>query len=201
MLPGSPHSFVVGRGDRRLRRWRYQDSPTVGAHLTFWAPVVCRFCLAERGHDGSRGLYLTGRERKNRRRGATLEGLDWLLASGVAPRRLPSPTIIPWAQAHGYHHAVAPRLPQKVRCDSPPSRAHLATTTVLDSFSPQRSAGRGAFDLCLPMVSAELLLSPTLSSTPRRKGGLAVMSRCARRAPSGLTPNRPTVRISGSPAS
>src|SRR5207249_8311443 len=62
-------------------------------------------------------------------------------------------------------------------------RAHLATTTVVDSLSPQRSAGRGlgrgAFDLCLPMVPAELLLSPTLSSTPRRRGGLVVMSRCA----------------------
>ena len=23
---------------------------------TFWAPAYCRFCLAERGHDGSRGL-------------------------------------------------------------------------------------------------------------------------------------------------
>src|SRR5437016_13353638 len=59
------------------------------------------------------------------------------------------------------------------------ARAHLASTTVVDSLSPQRSAGRGAFDLCLPMVSAELLLSPTLSSTPRRKGGLVAMSRCA----------------------
>ena len=52
--------------------------------------------------------------------------------------------------------------------------AHLATTTVVDSLSPQRSAGRGlgrgAFDLCLPVVPAELLLSPTLSSTPRRRG-------------------------------
>src|SRR5207247_4017512 len=60
---------------------------------------------------------------------------------------------------------------------SAPSRkrwAHLGTTTVVDSLSPQRSAGRGlgrgAFDLCLPMVPAELLLSPTLSSTPRRRG-------------------------------
>src|SRR5439155_21355222 len=64
------------------------------------------------------------------------------------------------------------------------ARAHLATTTVVDSLSPQRSAGRGlgrgAFDLCLPMVPAELLLSPTLSSTPRRRGGLVVMSRRAR---------------------
>ena len=47
---------------------------------------------------------------------------------GVAERRLkgsfaysvqtslrdahPSPTIIPWAQAHGYHHVVAARLPK-----------------------------------------------------------------------------------------
>src|SRR5207249_9858762 len=63
-------------------------------------------------------------------------------------------------------------------------RAHLATTTVVDSLSPQRSAGRGlgrgVFDLCLPMVPAELLLSRTLSSTPRRRGGLVVMSRRAR---------------------
>src|SRR5437773_2737350 len=62
--------------------------------------------------------------------------------------------------------------------------AHLATTTVVDSLSPQRSAGRGlgrgAFDLCLPMVPAELLLSPTLSSTTAEERGLVVMSRCAR---------------------
>ena len=48
--------------------------------------------------------------------------------TGVAERRLkgsigssvqaslrdahPFPTIIPWAQAHGYHHVVAPRLPK-----------------------------------------------------------------------------------------
>jgi len=25
----------------------------------------------------------------------------------------PFPTIIPWAEAHGYHHAVAPRLLKK----------------------------------------------------------------------------------------
>src|SRR5216117_2943518 len=64
------------------------------------------------------------------------------------------------------------------------ARAHLATTTVVDSLSPQRSAGRGlgrgAFDLCWPMIPAELLLSPTLSSTPRRRCVLVVMSRCAR---------------------
>src|SRR5437660_4982429 len=31
------------------------------AHLTFWAPVQCRFCLAERGYEGSRGLQPTDR--------------------------------------------------------------------------------------------------------------------------------------------
>jgi hypothetical protein len=53
--------------------------------------------------------------------------------------------------------------------------AHLANTTMVDSLSLQRSAGRGlgrgASDQCLPMVPEELLLSPTLSSTSRRRGG------------------------------
>src|SRR5437773_6567127 len=47
------------------------------------------------------------------------------------------------AQAHGYHHAVAPRLPQKVRCDSPPSRLFEFR---LDS--PQRGALTEFFRLC-----------------------------------------------------
>ena len=59
------------------------------------------------------GLSPRGGSAKTGRRGATLEKLDWLFGSSVAPRRAPFPSIIPWAQAHGYHHAVAPRLPKK----------------------------------------------------------------------------------------
>src|SRR5947207_11220627 len=81
-------------------------------------------------------------------------------------------------------------------CPKRVKRAHLATTTVVDSLSPQRSAGRGlgrgAFDLCLPMVPEELLLSPTLSSTPRRRGGGVVMSSCAPHHSQGEFKKRPT---------
>ncbi len=59
------------------------------------------------------GFSPRGGSAKTGRRGATLEELDWLFGSSVAPRRAPFPSIIPWAQAHGYHHAVAPRLPKK----------------------------------------------------------------------------------------
>src|SRR5216117_3994225 len=64
------------------------------------------------------------------------------------------------------------------------ARAHLATTTVVDSLSPQRSAGRGlgrgAFDLCLPNGSCGTppLPDPLLHSAEER--GLVAMSRCAR---------------------
>jgi hypothetical protein len=50
---------------------------------------------------------------KTGRRGATHEGLDWLFCSGVAPRRAAFPDDFPWAEAHGYHHVVAPRLLKK----------------------------------------------------------------------------------------
>src|SRR6266699_355209 len=39
---------------------------TSRAHLTFGAAGHSRFCLAERGYDGSRGLEPTGSERKKR---------------------------------------------------------------------------------------------------------------------------------------
>ena len=64
--------------------------PLLGApHLTFWAPAQCRFCLAERGHDGSRGLQPADRWETEPRRVATPEsalGREINLSS-VAPRR------------------------------------------------------------------------------------------------------------------
>src|SRR6266516_3546771 len=65
---------------------------------------------------GFRGFSPRGGSAKTGRRGATLEGLDWLLGSGVAPRRAPF--------AHHYSAGSSPRLPsrsrsatsQKVRC-------------------------------------------------------------------------------------
>src|SRR3989442_3675658 len=53
------------------------------------------------------GFSPPGGSPKSRRRGATLEGLDWLFGSGVAPRRAPFP----------HHHSVgsSPRLPSRCR--------------------------------------------------------------------------------------
>src|SRR5437762_9722315 len=59
------------------------------------------------------GFSPRGGSGKTGRRGATLEGLDWLFGSGVAPRRVPFPQpIFPWAQAHGYHHASLRDFPK-----------------------------------------------------------------------------------------
>src|SRR5437867_12611365 len=53
------------------------------------------------------GLSARGRSTKTGRRGATLEGIDWLFGSGVAPRRALFPN----------HHSVgsSPRLPSRSR--------------------------------------------------------------------------------------
>src|SRR5207247_1820664 len=58
------------------------------------------------------GLSPRGGNATTGRRGATLEGLDWLFGSGVAPRRAP------FAQHYSVgssprHHAVAPLPPKK----------------------------------------------------------------------------------------
>src|SRR2546422_3176769 len=47
----------------------------------------------------------------SRRNVARSEGLGWLFCSGVALRRAPFPSIIPWAQAHG--------LPSRSRSATP----------------------------------------------------------------------------------
>src|SRR5206468_12918349 len=85
------------------------------------------------------GFSPRGGSAKTGRRGATLEGLDWLLASGVAPRRAPFP--------HHYSVGSSPRLPsrsrsatsQKARC-APLRRATanwLCSNQVLFYSRPQ----------------------------------------------------------------
>src|SRR2546429_355629 len=83
---------------------------------------------------------------------------------GVAERRLkvsigssvqaslrdaqPFPTAIPWAQAHGYHHAVAPRLLKKRAVENwGPLGAHFAFGAPghIGSAS-RREAMKGAVD-------------------------------------------------------
>jgi len=59
--------------------------------------------LAERGHDGSRGLQPTGSGGMRMRRGATLErGIA--SRSSVAPRRGMLGATRPWVEIHSYRH-------------------------------------------------------------------------------------------------
>src|SRR6266516_4414755 len=58
------------------------------------------------------GLSPRGGSAKTGRRGATLEGLDWLFGSGVAPRRAPFP--------HHYSVGSSPRLPSRSRSATSP---------------------------------------------------------------------------------
>src|SRR5436189_5502019 len=53
------------------------------------------------------GFSPRGGSAKTGRRGATLEGLDWLFGSGVAPRRAPF--------LHHYSVGSSPRLPSRSR--------------------------------------------------------------------------------------
>ena len=65
-----------------------------------------------------------GGSAKTGRRGATLEGIDCLFGSGVAPRRAPFP--------HHYSVGSSPRLPSRRRSATsrpPTKRAHLDTAT------------------------------------------------------------------------
>src|SRR5439155_1278367 len=55
--PSAPGVFLHGPGEDWRRHWHFFF---FAAHLSFWAPGHCRFCLAERGHDGSRGPQPTG---------------------------------------------------------------------------------------------------------------------------------------------
>ena len=99
-----------------------------------------------------------GGRAKTGRRGATLEGLAIGSSVQASLRDAhPFPTIISWAQAHGYHHAVAPRLPQKrdirpARIDDVYRRAILqtlclhyamASSSPLESRPPPNTGLRG----------------------------------------------------------
>jgi hypothetical protein len=68
--------------------------------------------VAERQGDGSRGLQPTERRAGGARRGATPETAGHLGGAGVATRRTDSLDRVPWAEAHGYRHRVAPRRPE-----------------------------------------------------------------------------------------
>jgi len=105
--------FTVAAGEVACHFFNNSEIGTrTRPHLSFWAPRLCRFCLAERGYDGSRGLEPTVGSAKTGRRGATLEGLDWLLGSGVAPRRATFP--------HHYSVGLSPRLPSASRSATSP---------------------------------------------------------------------------------
>ena len=78
--------------------------------------------VAERQRDGSQGLQPLVLVRIQGRRGATPEPVrPWFVddtfatRSSVAPRRSMKNDPKPWAEAHGYHHRVAPRRVRNVQ--------------------------------------------------------------------------------------
>jgi len=111
------------------------------------------------GFSPRRGSAKTGR------RGATLEGIDWLFRSGVAPRRASFP--------HHYSVGSSPRLPSRSRCatsqkvrHAPTKRAHLDTATGAPTSGPARSRQRS--------IKAE-----SETGAPFRVIPVVVVSRCA----------------------
>ena len=96
-----------------------------------WTCRAVGVAVAERHHDGSRGLQ--ERSDLRVRRGATLE------KRGAFNRRSatnPFDRTDPWAQAHGYRQHLAPRDQASQSPDSPPKR------------SPRIPAGASRRDRC-----------------------------------------------------
>src|SRR5947208_930980 len=60
------HGYHHAVAPRLLKKRAVENWWPLGAHFAFGAPGHHRFCLAERGHEGSRGLQSTGTKRKCR---------------------------------------------------------------------------------------------------------------------------------------
>ena len=98
----------------RIRRFAYEP-------VAFWTPrVFIEWCLSLFGRQAfaacasqseavtvAVGFSPRGGSPQTGRRGATLEGIDCLFGSGVAPRRAPFP--------HHYSVGSSPRLPSRSR--------------------------------------------------------------------------------------